>query len=283
MYMATIKAWLRFCGVIALMLCAGASGGCAWMSYLGTREGEPQRGKVFYIGGAGPVGNVVGTFDIPRGLRRAGYRGAIETFGWQAALGGTLRDQTDRDRNLSQAHRLAQRIRDYQDAYPDAPVDIIALSAGTGIATWALESLDGDRYHVQTVVYLASSLSRGYDLSAVLGRIDNRLYAFSSAEDPILRYMVPLTGSVDREFGEGTAAGLYGFTLPRNAGEDVRMIYQARLRNRPYKRRYARYDYYGLHTDATSESFVRHVLAPLLLRPLNHGEEEWSASAAAER
>ena len=58
-----------------------------------------EHGKVFYVGGAGSVGLVVGTESVPRGLRDAGYKGAIEVFGWQSWVGGTLRDQMDSARN----------------------------------------------------------------------------------------------------------------------------------------------------------------------------------------
>lgn len=226
-----------------------------------------ERGKIFYVGGAGPIGQVIGTIDVPQGLRRGGYKGAFETFTWQSMVGGTLRDQMDRDRNLGQARRLALRIEDYVQHYPGRPVHVIALSGGTGIAAWALESLpEGCR--VENVIFLSSSLSRGYDLTGALQHIDGRLYAFSSTNDPILRYMVPIAGSIDREFGLDDAGGLYGFALPSGNDAETRRLYRDKLRNRPYRSRYARYGYRGLHTDATSERFVRHVLTPLLLTPL---------------
>lgn len=233
------------------------------MSYLGTIDEGREYGKTYFVGGAGPVGNVVGTIDVPEGLRRGGYPGAIETFGWQSVVGGTLRDQMDRARNLGQAQRLAARIRAYMDAYPGRPVNLIGLSAGTGIATWALESLP-DGYNVQTVVFLASSLSRGYDLSSALAHVAGKVYVFTSTEDAVLRYMLPVAGSVDREFGTTEAAGLYGFVLPRGSDEQTYRLYRAHLRHRPYKRKYARYGYHGGHTDCTSQEFIAHVVTPLL-------------------
>ena len=241
-----------------------ATTGCTWLSYLGTDERGSDRGRIYFVGGAGSVGNVVGTIDVPRGLRQAGYRGSIEVFGWQSVVGGTLRDLMDRPRNEGEARRLAKRIQDYLDQHPGRRVDIIALSAGTGITAWALESLPPD-YRVGTVVFLGSALSRTYDLSPALCRIDGHLYAFYSDRDPLLKFGLALTGSVDREFAG--AAGLYGFAPPPEADESARRTYREKLRTRPYRSDYANHGYFGLHADSTSPAFVAKVVYPLLTEP----------------
>jgi len=248
----------------ALALAAGLAGlsGCTWISYLGTDPTGSEFGRTYYVGGAGPFGNV-GTIDVPKGLRQAGYRGSIEVFAWQSVVGGTLRDQIDRSRNEEQARRLARRIQAYTRRYPGRPVNLIALSAGTGIVTWALENLP-DRVHVNTVVFLASSLSRNYDLTRALRHVDNKLYCFYSPDDPILRYAVPIAGSVDRERFSPEVAGLLGFVLPHNASEETTRLYDTRVQNMPYRRHYARYGYRGRHTDTTSVEFIQYVVAPLL-------------------
>jgi hypothetical protein len=250
--------------------------GCAMLPTAVRDNYGHERGKLFFIGGAGPIGTVVGRQDVPVGLRLGRYDGAIEVFPWQAPVGGTLRDQTDRRRNQGQAYRLAQRIIEYQDAHPGRPVNIIALSAGTGIAAWAIEALP-DNHRVQTVVFLASSLSRDYDLTGVLKHLDGRLYSFASARDPVLRYVVPVAGSVDRQFGFGQAAGLYGFTPPQGADVHIRRLYRQRLRNRAYRSSYARYGYRGQHTDATELRFVQHVVAPLLVDPITDAPRPYQA------
>ena len=237
--------------------------GCTWMSYLGTSDHGRELGKTFFVGGAGPLGNVTGTMDVPRGLRKAGYRGAIEVFGWQSVIGGTLRDQMDRNRNEQQARRLAGRIQDYMDTYPGRRVNLIGLSAGTGIITWALESLP-EEYHVGTVVFLGSSLYRRYDMSNALGCIDGHLHCFYSARDRVLRFGLPLAGTVDRKVYTSSAAGLYGFATPADAPDEVRELYRQRLRNRSYDSRWRRYGYGGGHTDAVAPRFVEHIIAPLL-------------------
>jgi pimeloyl-ACP methyl ester carboxylesterase len=233
------------------------------MTRLGTDERGAEYGKTFFVGGAGGIGDVVGTVDVPKGLRQAKYRGAIEVFGWQSTLGGTLRDVMDRSRNEREAARLAGRIEEYLDQNPGRRVNIIALSAGTGIATWALEALPA-KYHVGTVVYLASALSQEYDLSWAMRHIDGHLYCFCSTHDPVLRLGLPLTGSVDREWALAGSAGLDGFVVPPGASEATQRLYAEKLRVRPYRSEYARHGYFGFHTDCTSPSFIAHVVYPLL-------------------
>ena len=264
---------------MALALVLSGSTGCTWMSYLGTDERGSELGRTYFVGGAGFVGHVTGTLAVPKGLRQAGYRGAIEVFGWQSVVGGTLRDQMDRSRNEGQAHRLAERIRAYVQAFPDGPVDIIALSAGTGVVTWALESLPED-VRIRNVVYLGSSLSRRYDLSEALRRLEGRLYNFYSSRDAVLRYGMPIAGSVDGELGWPSVAGLYGFALPPDLDDTGWQVYRQRLRNRPYKSRYARFGYRGQHTDATSPEFIARIVTPLLSRPPEITHEDSAARAA---
>ncbi len=235
--------------------------GCTWLAGVGSDNSGLAQGKTWFVGGAGSIGNVVGTLDVPRGLRQGGYRGAIEVFAWQSVVGDAIRDQLDRPRNEEQARRLATAIEEYQNQYPGRPVNIVALSAGTGIAAWALEALPPGR-RVQTVVFLASSLSKGFDLTPALARVEGNLYAFHSERDPLLRYGLFVTGSVDREFDH--AAGLVGFELPTGADDRTQALYAAKLRNRPYQEKWADYGYYGLHADSTAPDFIAHVVAPLL-------------------
>lgn len=248
-------------GLVGLGVLLGTTSGCVWMSRLGSDEAGLPHGKTWFVGGAGSVGNVVGTFDVPKGLRAARYRGAIEVFGWQSVVGGTLRDMLDRERNEGEARRLAAAIQQYLDQYPGRRVNLIALSAGTGIATWALEALP-PTHRVGTVVYLGSALSRDYDLSRALTNVRGRLHCFYSADDPLLRYGVPITGAVDRS--SPIAAGLYGFARPPAAEGPALAVYVRRLRNHPYRREYAEYGYFGWHADSTSPRFIEKVVAPLL-------------------
>ena len=237
--------------------------GCGLPARMGTDLSGEEAGKTFYVGGAGMFGNI-GALDVPKGLRQGGFEGAAVIFDWQSRFGWSLRDQLDRSRNQEQALRLAQEIQAYQDRFPGKPVHIIALSAGTGIATWALEQLP-DGYGVNAVVFFGSSLSRSYDLTGALGHVDGMLYNFYSSKDQVLRNLVPLTGTVDRRYSGKLVAGLRGFAIPRGVDGAGRDLYRARARNMPWVRAYRRYGYRGGHTDGTSRSFIRHIITPMLL------------------
>lgn len=249
-------AWLFL--ILPSILC-----GCGLPARMGTDlRGEPIA-KTFYVGGAGMFGNI-GSLDVPKGLRQGGFKGATEVFAWQSKIGLTLRDHLDRSRNQAQALRLARKIEEYLDRFPGNPVNVIALSAGTGITTWALEQLR-EGYTVNVVVFFGSSLSRNYDLSSALKHINGELYNFYSRKDQVLRNLVPLTGTIDRRYLGKAVAGLRGFVIPRGTDQESRELYRARARNMPWVRAYRRYHYRGGHTDGTRRSFIRHIVTPLLL------------------
>ena len=239
------------------------SGGCGLPARLGTDLRGESVAKTFYVGGAGIFGNI-GALDVPKGLRQGGFEGAAEVFAWQSKIGWSLRDHLDRSRNQTQALRLADKIEEDLDRFPDNPVNIIALSAGTGITTWALEQLR-EGYTVNVVVFFGSSLSRNYDLSSALKHIDGGLYNFYSRKDQVLRNLVPLAGTVDRRYLGKAVAGLRGFVIPRGVDQKSRQLYRARARNMPWVPAYRRYRYRGGHTDGTRRSFIRHIVTPLLL------------------
>jgi|GEM_PF-657673 len=223
-------------------------------------QGEKIRGITYYLGGAGPVGNI-GSFDIPRGLRRAGYQGHFEVFPWQTISHAT--DQIFIARNRSKAQDLADDIRRYRRLYPDAPIHLIALSAGTGVATFALEYLP-ESIDIETVIFLGCSMSSKYDMTRALRRIRGRLYALHSTADEVLKNVVWYTGTVDRASSDAGIAGLEGFYTPGNLFPDTERQY-LKLINVPYRSEFDSAGYGGGHTSATSTDFVQRYLAPAIM------------------
>lgn len=250
-----------------LGLCCGLLTGCQLVPAISSDDRGVEFGKTFYVSGAGPVGNVTGSGSVRDGLRDARYRGAIEIFGWQALLGGTLRDQIDVGRNRREADRLARRIVAYQNRYPRRPVHLIGLSAGTGIITFALEALPPG-HRVEHVVFLGSSLYREYDLDTALRKIRGNLWNIYSPKDRVLRYAVPLTGSVDRGVSGTSVAGLVGLAPPAGATDEQVRRHQQVVNNLGWRERWSRYDYDGGHTDSVEQEFIANVVATLLKRPL---------------
>lgn len=222
--------------------------------------GDKEKGITFYVGGAGPIGNV-GSWDVPQGLAEAGYEGYVGAFTWQGLTHAG--DQINLSRNKSKGAELAYEIRRYRRLYPHQQINLIALSAGTGIATFALEYLSDD-IRVENVVYLGCSMSSSYDLTRALRRINGGLYVVHSTRDPILDKLVSRIGTVDRASGDEGIAGMIGFRYPENPSPQTEREYQ-KLRNIAWRYDFAEAGYEGGHTDATKRDFVRRYIAPVLL------------------
>jgi pimeloyl-ACP methyl ester carboxylesterase len=224
------------------------------------QDGDRSAGLTFYLGGAGPIGHV-GSIDVPGGFQDAGYGGEVDVFTWQGLTHAG--DQMNISRNRSKAAELAAQIRRYRRQYPKQKINIIALSAGTGIATFALEYLP-EGIQIDRAVFLGCSLSSGYDLTRALRRIRGGLYVVHSEFDPILKNVVWYTGTVDRASGENGIAGLVGFDLPDQKGPDTERQY-AKLHNVPYRYDFTDYGYQGGHTDCTSREFIAAFIAPAVM------------------
>ncbi len=213
------------------------------------------RGITFYCPG---IGNTdFGDAGVRAGLAQAGYRGQVATFNWTLAPIVGVVDQALRINARLKASLLAREIERYQDEYPGRPVNLVGISAGTGVCVWALEDLPANR-SVDNVVLLASSLWHKYDVSKALKRVRGRMYCYHSPYDAILSGPMKLFGTIDGVFGED-GAGAVGLRVPPGRAD--------RLVNVRYRPEFQRYGYYGGHVDGTSPSFVRHVLAANLLTP----------------
>lgn len=215
----------------------------------GCRSARPAErlGKTFYLDGAGNWG--FGTHDVPAGLREAGYDGDVEIYLWTTSL-MPLIDQWNIVGAKLRAQALSRRIADYLHAYPDNEVNVIALSAGTGVAIWAIEGLPDD-VKVNNAVLLGSSLSSDYDVSEALSHMKGRIFVYYSAHDDVLA-AVRLVGTIDGKRGVDSA-GLVGLKAPPDQTH--------RVVNIPWNRRYMAYGWTGAHTDCTRKDFVREVIA----------------------
>lgn len=222
--------------------------------------GNPMFGMTYYVGGAGPIGNV-GSLDVPGGLQDAGYHGAVEAFTWQGFTHAG--DQINISRNRSKGVELAGKIRQYRRSYPNKKINIIALSAGTGIAAFALEYLP-ENVKVDHVVFLGCSMSARYDLTRALRRVEGNLYVVYSDRDPILKNVVWYTGTVDRASSGDGIAGMRGFRLPEDLGPDSERQY-AKVRNVPWRIDFSSAGYDGGHIDTTSREFIRRYIGPILV------------------
>src|SRR5204862_1451150 len=152
--------------------------------------------------------------------------------------------------------RLAGAIQEQKSRYPDAPVNLIGLSAGTGVAIWAAEDVKPPA-KVNNVVLLASSLSSRYDCRKALAHMTGKIIVYHSPRDPVLDGPARLLGSIDGKFED--CAGLVGMQGP---GADT-----GRIVNIPWTSRYEAYGWTGSHTDCTSQAFIEAEVAHYIVVP----------------
>lgn len=243
----------RWLSLALLGLLAGV-GGCFQPNY----SAKANVGITFYVPGAGNVD--FGDAGVREGLEAAGYKGEVASYMWTISFNPAI-DQTIRLNARLRAKKLAQIISDYMEKYPGRQVNLIGLSAGTGIAVWALEDMD-EKYKVDSVVLLSSSLWHRYDVSKALKRVKTKIYVYYSPNDAILAGPMKIFGSIDGVFGED-GAGSVGLHTPRGADRVV---------NIPWRREYENYGYRGGHVDSTSAPFVRTFVSKHVLTPATAGD-----------
>lgn len=211
-------------------------------------------GKIYYLDGAGNLG--FGTAEVPRGLKKAGYKGDVEVYIWTVSLNPLIDQLNILGAAEAAGERLAHKIREYSKRYPENRINIIALSAGTGVAVWACENLDSSS-QIENLVLLGSSLSHNYDMSRALAHIRSNVYVYYSPKDSILS-TVEFVGTIDRKVGV-KSAGQVGLRPPK--GTDGKIV------NTPWSQDWRRLGWAGGHTDCTNERFVREELARRILTP----------------
>lgn len=219
-------------------------------------------GRTYYIDGAGNWG--YGVAEVNEGLHRAGYKGTVINFRWSPTFNPALDQTVGRPVARLKGAELGEQITKYMAEYPNTQVNIICLSAGTGVGVWACENVKPPA-RVHNLVMLGSSLSSDYDMRKALANIDGHVYVYHSPSDMILQGPVRTLGTIDGKIGTD-AAGLIGLR-PRGYKTD-------RIVNIPWSRQYERYGWTGAHTDATCLPFVRTCLARHILEPPKTQEQE---------
>lgn len=224
----------------------------------GCNNPKEKFGKIYYLDGAGNWG--FGVTDVPAGLQAAGYPGDVEVYVWTTSFSPAI-DQVNIVANKLRAAGLTGKIKDYLTRYPSNKVNMIALSAGTGIAVWAVEGLP-DGMMIENMVLLGSSLSYNYDMRQALRHVRGKVYVFHSGHDEVLTSAVRALGTVDRTNED--SAGLVGLRPPGGGG--------GKVVNNGWSAKYTRYGWTGAHTDATSQAFIQAVVAPLVTGGQRRGD-----------
>jgi hypothetical protein len=216
--------------------------------------------RTYFLDGAGNYG--FGKETVPLGLADGGYEGFVEHYIWTTYLGPVV-DQVSVDHNRRKGMELARKIEGFLSRYPDGQVDIIGLSAGSGVAIFALEALR-PKYKIDNVIMLSSSLSANYDLSRALTRVKGGIHFLWSPKDPILREVVPMLGTVDRGSDGALPAGVYGAKLPPNATQDTVDLYR-KVHNIPWHPQSFVGPVKLQHAGSISRSVIGEVVAPIIV------------------
>lgn len=232
--------------VLALALLTGCEGGG------GTGD---RFGRTYYIDGAGNWG--YGVAEVYEGLRRAGYQGTIINYRWSPTFNPALDQTVGRPIARLKGIDLGKEITRYLAEYPDCQVNIICLSAGTGVGVWACEAVEPPA-KVHSLVMLGSSLASNYDMRKALEHIAGGVYVYHAHGDMVLQGPVRSLGTIDGQMGVDSA-GLVGLRPPGLKAD--------KIVNVGWQPRYEQYGWTGSHTDATSEPFVRSVLARHIVPP----------------
>ncbi|HUN80365.1 MAG TPA: hypothetical protein VMV81_02535 [Phycisphaerae bacterium] len=234
------------------------------------RPERMKKGYIYYLDGAGGSGLIMNwSGGVRQGMLNAGYDGAGEMFPW-GTHEGVMADQTaSAEYKRGKAAELARKIVEYKQEHPDAPVTIMGLSAGTAVAAFTLEALPPN-VKVETVILLSGSLSSTYNLTRGLQHVTGKCYIFTSENDAVLRFAVPMAGTADQTSSSGATIGLEGPQMPRPATPETRAQY-AKIVKVPWNREFERYGNFGAHTDTVKGPFIEAFVAPLVLRTMTKG------------
>lgn len=211
------------------------------------------RGTIFLLGGINDVW-VVGR-AWRRWLPAAGLPHRIELIRWQQGFRAvlTFADLWRTGHHRRVAADLAARIRETQAAHPGEPVHVLAHSAGTAIAAYALEQLDPAET-VTSAALVGSGLSPDYDLSAALHRTTAGILTVESRLDAFfLGVGTRLLGTADRRWS--FAAGMVGFRRPSDPAV------ADKLHRTQWSPRFVRQGWLGGHISIASPWFIRGTLA----------------------
>jgi hypothetical protein len=231
--------------------------------------GNDRYGRTYYIDGAGNWG--FGVTEVTEGLTGAGYNGRTINWRWSPTLNPALDQTIGRPFARARGAELGKEITKYLAKYPGNQVNIICLSAGTGVGVWACEHVKPPA-KVHNLIMLGSSVSSDYDMSKALANIDGRVYVYYASGDLICQGAVRTLGTIDGKFGV-EPTGLVGLH-PRGVKTD-------KIVNIGWSAKYEQYGWTGTHTDATSEPFVRLFLSKHVLpEPANGGAKKESAGVA---
>jgi pimeloyl-ACP methyl ester carboxylesterase len=234
------------CALASLVLALAFVAGC------GPRPNRTAATRVVvFVPGVGGDGPWYG------GLKRGLGDVRIETHSWGAPLPLFAMNFSNQGIHKSAEQKLATRLRRIAEQQTAARVDLVAHSAGCGVALGALRRLD-EVGPVENVVLLAPSVSPKYELAPSLARMRGTLHVFHSDRDTLfLSWRTSKFGTYDNV--KTRAAGNAGFDLSALGGDE-----RSRVVQHPYEPDWDRLGNDGGHDGPLARAFIERVVAPLL-------------------
>jgi pimeloyl-ACP methyl ester carboxylesterase len=182
----------------------------------------------------------------------------VVTFVWSHGYLRNLADQTDVDHAHNRGLILAEMVRQTRQRFPDAPISLVAHSAGSSVVLAAAENSPSGS--IDRIILLAPSMSENYDLRPALMASRNGIDAFISDEDWVwLGLLVDILGTPD-DPRSVRASGRYGFTLP-----PTDPLFH-KLRVHRWTRDQQLLDNDGGHFGDYQPAFIRQRILPLLMQ-----------------
>jgi hypothetical protein len=244
----------------ALLLCLT---GCS-------HNAQPESNHVLIVvPGAG--GNGPSYSRMIKGLRAGGVEDSIEIVKWGSPI--FLLNLQDPEIHRKAEVALAARLADHARLHPSGRIDLAGHSAGCGVILGALRRSDPN-LHVRTIIFLAPSVSPGYNLESALGRAD-AIHVFYSTLDRLwLGWRASNFGTYDNV--KTKAAGNTGFIQLDRLPPSL----QSKLIQYPYDPAWRALGHHGGHMESTAFPFAKNILAPLLTK--NDGDLTRRASPPAK-
>ncbi len=198
--------------------------------------------------------------NIRDGLNAAGVDRSLQIWHWGRPVPGVgmILNQIDFLGNYIAGERIAQRIMEYQDEYPDRPVHIIGHSGGGGIAVFAASALPEGR-EITGLVLLSASVSSNHDITRALNHCTSGIVNFYNTNDLVLLGLATtVLGNVGG--AHGPSAGLVGFNTPDTSGNDEKLLAYQKLYQVPLTG--AMLAGATAHYSTTQQSFISTYVAP---------------------
>lgn len=227
-----------------------------------TAQVTAERGVIVFVPGV--AGDGPWYDGLRNGLREGGIALPIQTFRWGAPAPLFALNFNTKSIHDDAERRLVERFTELAAANGDAPIIVLAHSAGCGVALGGASRLPTG-VRIRNIVLLNPSVSPKYDLSPALQRADGVIVFHSDRDTTFLKWRTSTFGTYDGV--KTVAAGNAGFDLSLVPPEQA-----ARVRQFGYQPAYAEHGNRGDHFGATARRFARIVIAPLVQATAVEGE-----------